>query len=201
MPFRETSSSGGNAREKPNSRRRLGGVRVDGDNRRRAADRTGTTRRDSSPPHDTDCRPIVAPLRLRGEVLRSGPRVSRTEALKSPKTLVFLCIFAAGLGGTSRAARPPAMTRVAPPTSLDHDWSSVSELRPCPVCGSPSRCSVHADGAFASCSREQSEWPLTNGSWLHRIALVDSVVTRSPAAIVAEAPATSTKAWVTSSRP
>lgn len=100
--------------------------------------------------------------------------------------------------GTSRAVPGVAMTRVVPPTPLDHDWSNVSVLRPCPVCGSQSGCSVHADGAFASCSREQSEWPLTNGSWLHRVALVESVITRSPAAIVTDESATTKKAWLES---
>jgi hypothetical protein len=41
MPFRESSSSRGNVRESSKSRCPTGGVRVDGDNRRRAADRTG----------------------------------------------------------------------------------------------------------------------------------------------------------------
>jgi hypothetical protein len=113
---------------------------------------------------------------------------------------VILNPFVAAPGGTSRAIPGVAMTRIVQPSSLDHDWSNVSELRPCPVCGSPSGCSVHADGAFASCSKEQSEWPLTNGSWLHRVALVESVITRSPAAIVSDESAT-TKAWLESTGP
>jgi hypothetical protein len=61
----------------------------------------------------------------------------------------------------------------------DADWTSVSSRQPCPICGSSSSCLVHGDGAFASCSQRQSEWPLTTGAWLHRLQsehVVDALI-------------------------
>jgi len=49
------------------------------------------------------------------------------------------------------------------------EWRVVSEIRPCPICGGTSDCKTHAADDFASCTREPSEWPLTNGAWLHRV--------------------------------
>lgn len=57
-------------------------------------------------------------------------------------------------------------------TTLDVEWNGVSEQRPCAICGGGSECRRHAVDAFASCARQPSDWPLTNGAWLHRI--VDS---------------------------
>lgn len=54
--------------------------------------------------------------------------------------------------------------------TVDFDWANVTDKRPCPVCGGGSRCRRHTVDAFASCARRPSEWPLTNGSWLHRVA-------------------------------
>ena len=56
-------------------------------------------------------------------------------------------------------------------TPIDGEWDDVSEYHPCPVCGADSRCSRHVDDAFVSCARRSSEWPLTNGGWLHRVTL------------------------------
>jgi hypothetical protein len=56
-------------------------------------------------------------------------------------------------------------------TSSDVEWDDVSEYNPCPVCGAESHCSRHVEDAFVSCARRPSEWPLTNGGWLHRVAL------------------------------
>jgi hypothetical protein len=58
------------------------------------------------------------------------------------------------------------------PTPLNDgaDWTSVSSRSPCPVCGSSSSCLVHGDESFACCSKNQSEWPLTTGAWLHRLS-------------------------------
>ena len=177
----------------------LGAFVIHGGNRRRARRAASVAARDMRTPLDSGwC--VVAHAPARGEAPQLAEERRSARVLEPRENTGIPWRFALGRDGTSRAVRPWAMTRVAPPTHPDHDWSNVSELRPCPVCGSPSGCSVHADGAFASCSREQSEWPLTNGSWLHRVALVDSVITRSPAAIVADA-ATTTKAWVASTRP
>lgn len=53
----------------------------------------------------------------------------------------------------------------------DHEamWRRVSIRRPCPICAGVDGCSVHEEDSFASCSREPSDWPLTNGGWLHRV--------------------------------
>ena len=50
------------------------------------------------------------------------------------------------------------------------EWRVVSDIRPCPICGGTSDCKTHGADDFASCTREPSEWPLTNGAWLHRVA-------------------------------
>jgi hypothetical protein len=54
---------------------------------------------------------------------------------------------------------------------IDADWDGVSERSPCPICGGDSGCLSHAALAFVCCARRPSEWPLTNGGWLHRVAL------------------------------
>jgi hypothetical protein len=67
------------------------------------------------------------------------------------------------------------MTRAVPTAAIDSDWRSVSQERPCPVCGKDDVCSVHTADDFACCAREPSEWKLTNGSWLHRIQASSTV--------------------------
>jgi hypothetical protein len=57
--------------------------------------------------------------------------------------------------------------------AMDGDWDGVSGRRPCPVCGAQSDCSLHVDDAFVSCAHRPSDWPLTNGSWLHRLSPAD----------------------------
>jgi hypothetical protein len=57
--------------------------------------------------------------------------------------------------------------------ALDAAWSAVSESRPCPVCGASASCGTHLDEDFVCCMNEPSEWPLTNGAWLHRSAAVE----------------------------
>lgn len=52
----------------------------------------------------------------------------------------------------------------------DAVWRGVSLRKPCPVCGSHDGCFVHEEDAFASCAQRPSDWPLINGTWLHRIA-------------------------------
>lgn len=72
-------------------------------------------------------------------------------------------------------AAPPAghtrlnMTRAVLSHAIDTEWKLVSNTRPCPVCGSHDACSIHLEDPFACCSREPSEWKLTNGSWLHKV--------------------------------
>lgn len=50
------------------------------------------------------------------------------------------------------------------------DWEGVSSSSPCPVCGETAGCRTHSDASFACCARRPSDWPMTNGSWLHRLA-------------------------------
>ncbi len=62
------------------------------------------------------------------------------------------------------------MTRVVQhSTTNDGDWTAVSERDPCPICGEGAECRRHATDAFVFCMRSPSEWPLTNGAWLHRV--------------------------------
>ena len=58
----------------------------------------------------------------------------------------------------------------AAPAPIEMEWRVVSEIRPCPVCGGSSDCKTHSLDDFASCTREPSDWPLTNGAWLHRLS-------------------------------
>jgi hypothetical protein len=60
------------------------------------------------------------------------------------------------------------MTRAVLSHAIDTEWRLVNSTRPCPVCGSHDACSTQDE--FASCAREPSEWKLTNGSWLHKVA-------------------------------
>lgn len=46
--------------------------------------------------------------------------------------------------------------------------------RPCPVCGSSEGCFVHEDASFASCAKQASDWPLINGTWLHRVVELET---------------------------
>ncbi|MGD0525002.1 MAG: hypothetical protein ABSE49_07655 [Polyangiaceae bacterium] len=51
----------------------------------------------------------------------------------------------------------------------DADWEDVSPRYPCYVCGAGAGCRRQTGNAFVSCAHRQSEWPLTNGAWLHRM--------------------------------
>jgi hypothetical protein len=57
-------------------------------------------------------------------------------------------------------------------TTTESDWEGVSATRPCPVCGENAGCRMHANASFACCSRQPSDWPMTNGAWLHRVVLL-----------------------------
>ena len=61
------------------------------------------------------------------------------------------------------------MIRVVPSHAVDMDWKAASASSPCPICGGEEGCQRHIDDDFASCFQEPSEWPLTNGGWLHRV--------------------------------
>jgi hypothetical protein len=49
------------------------------------------------------------------------------------------------------------------------NWIRVSRKRPCPICEKPDWCTIAPDGTAASCMRIQSDKPLANGGYLHRI--------------------------------
>ena len=61
------------------------------------------------------------------------------------------------------------MTRVSRSVALEPEWDGVSAEHPCAICGGPTVCRRHVDDPFASCTRTPSDWPLTNGGWLHRV--------------------------------
>jgi hypothetical protein len=87
------------------------------------------------------------------------------------------------LRGSSRRSRgtraattsDDPMTRSRHESAAHHDaeWTAVSERDPCPICGEGGECRRHSDGAFVFCMRLPSEWPLTNGAWLHRVGGAD----------------------------
>jgi hypothetical protein len=49
------------------------------------------------------------------------------------------------------------------------EWQSVSSGEPCQVCGARRGCRFQAHGNFVCCVNCESDWPLTNGAWLHRV--------------------------------
>lgn len=61
------------------------------------------------------------------------------------------------------------MTRIHQSLPADLEWINVSVWRRCPICGGASGCKTHAEGSFAACGRQPSDWPLTSGAWLHRV--------------------------------
>jgi hypothetical protein len=72
-----------------------------------------------------------------------------------------------------RLGRIESMTRVqlgVPEKQLTADaaWHGTSARNPCPVCGGSRGCFVHEEDGFACCGTSPSDWPLTNGTWLHR---------------------------------
>ncbi len=52
---------------------------------------------------------------------------------------------------------------------VDDEWDRVSPRRPCPICGADAGCRVRLSDALVCCASRVSQWPLTNGAWLHRI--------------------------------
>ena len=61
------------------------------------------------------------------------------------------------------------MRRAVHALATEAEWESVSSDQPCPVCGSTRGCSTQTT-VFVSCERISSQWPLTTGAWLHRLA-------------------------------
>jgi len=62
------------------------------------------------------------------------------------------------------------VTRKLTPLPSDVDWRAVCAKRPCPICGSTEGlCCGHVEESFACCALRPSEWPMTNGAWLHRV--------------------------------
>lgn len=60
------------------------------------------------------------------------------------------------------------------------DWKRVTRAAPCPVCEKTDWCGVSADGAAACCMRVQSDHPVKNGGWLHRLKDLPPIPTRRP---------------------
>jgi hypothetical protein len=61
------------------------------------------------------------------------------------------------------------MNRHLQTPSEEVEWTVVSPSRPCRVCGADHGCRLGYKEEFACCSRQVSDWPLTNGGWLHRL--------------------------------
>jgi hypothetical protein len=76
------------------------------------------------------------------------------------------------------------MRRAQRASTTECEWILVTERHPCPMCGAVAGCLRASDAAFASCTRRPSDWRLTNGSWLHRLATLatGSLVLAGPAA-------------------
>src|SRR5678815_2827152 len=62
-----------------------------------------------------------------------------------------------------------ALVRHRAVVAIDADWERVSASRPCPICGCDNACRRHVVDAFVCCARQPSDWPLTDGGWLHRV--------------------------------
>jgi len=48
-------------------------------------------------------------------------------------------------------------------------WVRVNKAEPCPVCDKPDWCTVSSDGAIVCCMRVQSDWPMRNGGFGHKL--------------------------------
>jgi len=61
------------------------------------------------------------------------------------------------------------MTRIHRGASVDLQWINVSVARRCPICDGSAGCKINAQGHFAACGTQPSDWPMTSGAWLHRL--------------------------------
>jgi hypothetical protein len=52
------------------------------------------------------------------------------------------------------------------------EWQDVSKRHTCRICGATRGCRFDSNDSFACCVNRPSEWPLTNGAWLHRTSVV-----------------------------
>lgn len=68
------------------------------------------------------------------------------------------------------------MRRAQRASTTECEWILVSERHPCPMCGAIDGCLRASDAAFACCAHRPSDWRLTNGSWLHRLACLGAEV-------------------------
>jgi hypothetical protein len=59
-------------------------------------------------------------------------------------------------------------------------WDGVTSEEPCPICGCDTGCRRHVIDAFVCCVRRPSDWPLTNGAWLHRVLTSKKAATHGP---------------------
>jgi hypothetical protein len=98
------------------------------------------------------------------------------------------------LYGMQRAQGPSAMTRIQHGFSADLEWINVSVRRRCPICGGAAGCKMHAEGSFAACGKQPSDWPMTSGAWLHRLEPAFSRGTAIKEAIAPHSTKDSTKA-------
>ena len=48
------------------------------------------------------------------------------------------------------------------------EWRAVTVHQPCRICGAIRGCRFQPNGDLVCCVNNESDWPLTNGSWLHR---------------------------------
>ena len=70
--------------------------------------------------------------------------------------------------------------------STEVEWDAVSDMHPCPICrtsgaspasvtdvrsGGRAGCRMQSDASFACCVRVYSDWPMIDGTWLHRLAV------------------------------
>jgi hypothetical protein len=81
------------------------------------------------------------------------------------------------------------MTRVPRGISAELEWLNVSVWRRCPICGGVDGCKTHAEGSFAACGRQPSDWPMTSGAWLHRVRPAFARITAASDAMPLSAPA------------
>jgi hypothetical protein len=49
------------------------------------------------------------------------------------------------------------------------EWLAVSTRQPCRVCGAVRSCRFQPSSNLVCCVNTESDWPLTNGAWLHRV--------------------------------
>ena len=52
---------------------------------------------------------------------------------------------------------------------MSEHWTRVSKHELCPVCDHPDWCTISPDGTLACCMRAESDWPVKNGGFIHRL--------------------------------